>query len=209
MMRFLFSILLALHFIGCGGEDNNSKLPPQISNETEILRSASSKLINSYGLSLKSELMSAINAGGFDNAVSVCEERAPLIAASQVSEGWSINRVSVKNRSTKNLADQHQLQILKNFSDTTLQLTYFDEWITTDTGRSYYYYKPIYVGKLCLKCHGQIKEIAPEVKTVIKEKYPDDKAFGYREGDLRGMFVVKVSAPEGLEQLQSTAGDNP
>ncbi len=53
---------------------------------------------------------------------------------------------------------------------------------------TYRYAQPIYVKKACLKCHGE-PENAP--KEVI-EKYGDQKAFGYKEGDVRGIISVQL-----------------
>lgn len=50
------------------------------------------------------------------------------------------------------------------------------------------YMSAIPTQKLCLGCHG--KSIDPEVKAKIEELYPQDKAIGFSEGDLRGAFVV-------------------
>ena len=40
----------------------------------------------------------------------------------------------------------------------------------------------------CVTCHGET--IAPSIAAKIDELYPADKATGFREGDLRGAFVV-------------------
>jgi hypothetical protein len=48
--------------------------------------------------------------------------------------------------------------------------------------------KAIPTGAVCLTCHGT--EVKPEVLTKIKELYPNDKATGYQEGDIRGAFVA-------------------
>ena len=52
---------------------------------------------------------------------------------------------------------------------------------------------PGHFQKLCLGCHG--KSIAPEVKAKLAELYPEDKATGFSEGDLRGAFVVTRDVP--------------
>ncbi len=48
--------------------------------------------------------------------------------------------------------------------------------------------KAVPTGKVCLSCHGET--VAPEVEQKLAELYPDDKARGYKEGDIRGAFVV-------------------
>ncbi len=44
----------------------------------------------------------------------------------------------------------------------------------------------IQVASSCLACHGE-KSARP---TFIKEKYPKDRAFGFKVGDLRGVYTV-------------------
>jgi len=48
--------------------------------------------------------------------------------------------------------------------------------------------KAIPMAANCLQCHGT--EISPAVSAKLTELYPQDKAVGYKEGDLRGAFVV-------------------
>ncbi len=48
--------------------------------------------------------------------------------------------------------------------------------------------KAIPTGPLCLACHGET--LAAPVAEKIGELYPADKATGFREGDIRGAFVV-------------------
>ncbi len=55
-------------------------------------------------------------------------------------------------------------------------------------GGFYRYSQPIFVQQSCLKCHGDPKDAPPEVI----EKYGDQKAFGYKVGDVRGIISVKL-----------------
>lgn len=50
------------------------------------------------------------------------------------------------------------------------------------------YYRRIDVKASCLACHGA-KGARPEF---IKEKYPQDLAYNFKEGDLRGMYSVFI-----------------
>lgn len=53
---------------------------------------------------------------------------------------------------------------------------------------NYRYAQPIYVKKACLRCHG---DPAKAPKDVI-DKYGDQRAFGYKIGDVRGIISVKL-----------------
>ena len=49
--------------------------------------------------------------------------------------------------------------------------------------------KAIPTGKVCLTCHGS--NINPNLRTKINELYPEDKAYDYKIGDIRGAFIVQ------------------
>jgi hypothetical protein len=53
--------------------------------------------------------------------------------------------------------------------------------------------KAIPTEAMCLTCHGT--EISPAVLTRVNQLYPQDKAIGFKEGDLRGAFVVVKNLP--------------
>jgi diguanylate cyclase (GGDEF)-like protein/PAS domain S-box-containing protein len=53
-------------------------------------------------------------------------------------------------------------------------------------GNTYFYGKPLYIKKSCLKCHGKREDALPS----IRKKY--DKAYGYRLGDLRGLLSISI-----------------
>jgi len=51
---------------------------------------------------------------------------------------------------------------------------------------------PIRLKAACLTCHGPPETISPDVAKAIAASYPDDRATGFREGDLRGWFWIEV-----------------
>ena len=57
---------------------------------------------------------------------------------------------------------------------------------------------PIVLGNpLCLQCHGTPgKDIAPETLAAIQKLYPDDKATGFKLGDLRGLWRITFPSPQ-------------
>lgn len=64
---------------------------------------------------------------------------------------------------------------------------------------SYRYAQPIFVKPACLKCHGKPEDAPP----AVLKKYGDNKAFGYKVGDVRGIISVKL--PDiSLEELAPT-----
>ncbi|MCB1758011.1 MAG: DUF3365 domain-containing protein [Gammaproteobacteria bacterium] len=155
----------------------------------------SKQAIMAFGKSLKHELTTAMKAGGPVNAIGVCNLKAPEIA-SQVSgeSGFELSRTSLKNRNPANAATDWQRQVMEDFeaakqSGQNPAEMEFSTVVDTDDGKEYRYMKPIATGEVCLKCHGS--SIAEEVTAKLKELYPDDKATGFSEGDLRGAFKNK------------------
>ena len=65
--------------------------------------------------------------------------------------------------------------------------------LTSDEGRTLRYLRPIVIMPSCLACHGPADALDPEVAAMIAERYPEDEAIGYANGDLRGAFSVTVS----------------
>jgi hypothetical protein len=52
-------------------------------------------------------------------------------------------------------------------------------------------YEPIFAKKECLECHG--KKIKRKLFQTIKKLYPKDKSMGFKNGDLMGFLVARVS----------------
>ncbi|MBV5321708.1 MAG: DUF3365 domain-containing protein, partial [Sulfuricurvum sp.] len=53
------------------------------------------------------------------------------------------------------------------------------------------FYKPIVINnEACLKCHGNVEG---DLAKAITAAYPEDKATGYKMGDLRGMIAIEIA----------------
>lgn len=150
--------------------------------------------IAAFGGALKAELTSAMQAGGPLNAIEVCHSRAPAIAeAVSLDSGMQLSRVSLRNRNPDNAPNEWQAAVLQDFEsrlaagESAAALSW-QEVTETDGRTEFRLMKAIPTASLCLACHGEA--IAAPVAEKIAELYPADKATGFREGDLRGAFVV-------------------
>jgi hypothetical protein len=146
---------------------------------------------------LKSILIEKIQSGGVLNAVSVCSDTAQVLTNKfGMERGIYIKRVSLKNRNPNNYPDDLEKGILNQFellqqNKELNNKTEFAEIITEGDYKYLRYLKPIIVQAECLNCHGSQTEIMPDVKNLIAQNYPDDKAIGYKTGDLRGAVSIK------------------
>jgi len=147
-----------------------------------------------YAGALKSELMAAMKSGGVLQAIEVCNIKA-LVIDEEVSLANNVNlsRVSARNRNPANAPNEWQSVVLESFEARKLageepgKLTWH-EVVETESGLEFRFMKAIPTAGLCLQCHGT--DIAPPVAEKLADLYPDDRATGFSEGDLRGAFVV-------------------
>ena len=146
---------------------------------------------------LKSVLVKQIQNKGILEAVTVCSDTAQVLTNSfGVERGIYIKRVSLKNRNPNNFPDEFEKKILNQFellhqnNQMNNDTEYFE--IVSEGDYDYLrYMKPIIVQAECLNCHGSQSDIMPDVKNLIAQNYPVDKAVGYKIGDLRGAVSVK------------------
>lgn len=182
------SIFLFL-FIGCA-EKPKPELTQQIKNG---LRQDAKEFMDS----LKSVLVKEMQTNGIVAAVSVCSDTAQLLTVNYgFSKGIYIKRVSLKYRNPNNAPDGFESKVLNHFRQLSVEgkldgTTEFFEIINSDGVNSVRYMKPIIVQAPCLNCHGGNEQISPAVKTIIQNKYPDDKATGYYLDDLRGAVSIQ------------------
>ncbi len=162
--------------------------PAAFANEQPLLES-SRMLTQRFATQLLSELQTALKEGGPEQAVTVCRDRAPQIAAefSRLS-GAKISRTSRRFRNASNAPEPWQTEVLADYfaavvPGTDKRVEYFSR-----NGRDVRYMQAIRLGAVCTICHGQT--IAPSLQEKLDADYPYDQARGYSVGDLRGAFSV-------------------
>ena len=212
MGRITLVACLAVLLLGCNKQDKtqDNKTTDSISAaDQKLLQEASNRLVDTFSKQLRGALMAAMQEGGAVNAISVCYDRAPIIAKTVSRDFWTIRRVSDRYRKPDNEADSHQTMILAMFQDTVQgRPADYSEWSDQDGIKVFSFYKPIFAAPMCLNCHGPQERIPPETAAAIRDKYPDDHATGYAVGELRGMFVVQAKWPEGKLVADSILADS-
>lgn len=152
---------------------------------------------------LAAKLQAAMAAGGPVDAVSVCHEAAPAIAARLSRDsGWNVRRVGtrVRNQDSGRPDGWEQAQ-LDGFArrhaagEPLDQLSSYAE--VREAGvASQRYMKAIVAGPQCLACHGDPASQPPELRSRLRQLYPQDAATGYRAGELRGAFTLRRPSPQ-------------
>ncbi len=126
----------------------------------------------------------------------------PAVSITAISEEFAkhtggkatVSTVSDRPRNPKNLVDDLEAEAMAYFRKYPDSDEYIRE-VKEDSGRVFFYAAPMYIKKFCLQCHGEKSTSLP----LVAEKY--DTAFGYEEGDLRGVISIKLNRPEIREDL--------
>ncbi len=142
-------------------------------------------------------LSEEIAKSGPDGAIGVCRDKAPQMAkAASEQSGWAVRRVSLRNRNPRAVPDAWEREALEEFdrraaageNPATLEKAAV---VKVDGKEHYRYMKALPVQPLCLGCHGQAEQLSPAVREKLGALYPDDKAVGYRQGEIRGAMTLR------------------
>ncbi len=135
--------------------------------------------------SLFAELAKAMGEGGPASAIEVCAEQAPAIAAQVGADrNLTIGRTSFKLRNPANTPPV--------WADLALDERPEQPIFFADRSGRLGSLSPIRLASTCLQCHGSVDDIAPATRAALAERYQQDQATGFNEGDLRGWFWVEV-----------------
>ena len=141
---------------------------------------------------LGQNLMGAIQKEGTLHALEFCNvEAMPLTASMAEKHKVSIQRVSDKSRNPQNQATPEEAVLIDLF---TLQVKAGKELqpvLMPEPGTTRFYY-PIVTNSMCLQCHGKPGDIEPKVREKILKLYPQDKAIGYSENEVRGIWKIEL-----------------
>ncbi len=132
------------------------------------------------------------------SALRVCAAVAQDLARKHEKEGWRVRRVSEKFRNPADAPDAVEREVLRRWAQAQAEgrLSPKDEYqesVTEDGARYVRYMRPIFIaGPVCLQCHGAPAALAPGLADALRDLYPDDRATGYKVGDLRGAISVRA-----------------
>lgn len=175
-------------------------ISPFAAHATEDWRQEARKISAAVPPRLLKTLDEQIKQSGPEQAIPVCRDLAPEIAKDVSSTtGWQLRRVTLKPRNDKRATpDAWEKQALEEFEHRRLQGEKpagleKGEIVEENGARFYRYVKALPVQPLCLTCHGETNSMGDGIRTRLKETYPNDKATGYHEGEIRGAISLKKS----------------
>ena len=164
--------------------------------ETPTVKQEGIGYIKMLGGTLKSELQAKMKEDPTGNAAATfCKESAEKLTKevnTKLPEYASVRRTALKIRNTNNKADATDDKVMNAYVEAIEAKKYDpkDAIRVVEEGDTTRVYKPLFVQKACLKCHGTT--VSPEISTLIKKGYPDDKAIDFEEGAFRGVIVAEI-----------------
>ena len=141
---------------------------------------------------LSARLMEEMKAGGPTRAIVVCRDEAiPLTTKVAVGQsGMALGRTSHLVRNPANAPREWMRPFVQKAAGRKAADV---QPVVVDLGARVGVLRPIGTAGACTTCHGA-KESQPEaLKRLLAESYPQDKATGFAEGDLRGFFWAEVN----------------
>ena len=167
---------------------------PAAADETWVAEARS--VATSVPPKLLSVLTAEIEKSGPAGAIAVCRDEAPRLARAAAQEtGWSVRRVSLRERNPKAVPDEWERSALEDFDRRAASgekpATLERAEIVQQQGREVYrYMRALPVVELCTNCHGTPERVSPAVRERLAELYPHDKAVGYSVGQIRGAMTI-------------------
>lgn len=169
-------------------EGADDSIPAEALHEA---RQASEALAND----LMGRLFAGLDVGGPARAVEICSDMAQARSAEYSTPELLIRRVSLASRNPANAPDLFERDQLRRLTELheAGELPEEIALVGAYGGQRYLrYMKPIVLAEQCVACHGPSDQIPAEIKAVLEDRYPDDRATGYQVGDLRGAFSVML-----------------
>jgi hypothetical protein len=141
-------------------------------------------------------LTAAVDSSGPAGAIDFCSTQALALTAEAVAsmEGVEIRRTTTRLRNPANAPDPLDAEALAWFESQLASTgTLPKEWVQNEGQEAMRYYRPLVTNEMCVRCHGPVESLMPEVAAVLAERYPQDQAIGYAPGDFRGLIRVRIA----------------
>jgi uncharacterized protein DUF3365 len=173
-----------------------SPLPPgtwQIAEAPAALRdpiSHADLIVVSLQDALLKELTHALDQGGPEFAIQSCHiDVVGAIRRVERRPGIEAGRTSDRLRNPANAPRAWAAPLVRaNAGRPAREIDGF----AVDLGTAVGVLRPIVEQPMCASCHGPAEKITPAVAAALKRRYPDDRAIGVVNREIRGWFWVEV-----------------
>ena len=215
-MKKSIILLTSIIFFSCNFDKNKvdrSQFEEEISNreikrvtDIQILEQAykhGDVISKNSQKAIGGKLKMAIQQGGFSSAIGFCNASVSGIVDSLKSNyNAEIKRTSLKLRNPNNTPTDKEKQLLEAYQYSFDKKSPIKEGTQVLENGDILYTKPIFMKGLCLNCHGKPDgTLNADAYTRIQELYPSDSALNYINGDLRGMWSIRLTKKALIKSL--------
>ena len=160
----------------------------------EEARKASGELV----VSVRGELLKAIEASGPLRAIVVCKYTVPEIASSVSRKyGARVTRISLQTRNPSlGWGDAWEQKVMLDFEDRVAKGAVAEglehaEVVAEPTGKFVRYMRALPMLPVCMACHGPADQISESIRNQLGHDYPHDRGTGTALGKVRGAVSFK------------------
>jgi len=180
-------LVLSLFFISllysCNSDLSEAQKQEYTFKGKEIAQSTAEGMLKEVAKNMKE--------GGVKQAMAFCNAHASEITNDYAGKsGVDIKRTSHLLRNEKNAPTQREQEIIDIYLSQKPDA--LKPIVEKNADGSVQFYAPIKLLDKCTACHGVIGEtMEAKNDSIIKVLYPNDKAVGFKEGDIRGIWSIK------------------
>jgi len=196
--RVLLGLVLLLAGVLLSGTPVGQTLPPswpiaQAPDELRAVVPRADLIVVSMHDAVLRELTSALARGGPDSAIGFCHLDATYVSQ-RISKdaGIAAGRTSDRLRNPTNAPRSWAAPLVNANAGRQAKSV---EGFVVDLGSRVGVLRPIAERPVCAGCHGPADRLSPEVRRVLADRYPVDRAVGFRDGETRGWCWVEMAKP--------------
>jgi hypothetical protein len=146
-------------------------------------------VIISLQSALLAELHRKVAAVGPAMALASCHIAGVAVTLQLSRRGIDAGRTAARLRDPSNVPRPWAAAIVARYAD---QPTARVDGFVVDLGNRVGVLRPVREQAICASCHGPVESLRPDVRARLAERYPADRATGFREGDIHGWFWVEL-----------------
>jgi hypothetical protein len=188
-LRFALATSLATSALAGQSEFKSWPITQAPAELRPMISRADLVIVEMHGAVLQ-ELTAALERGGPAEALGFCHLDADVtIQRVARNQGLAAGRTSDRLRNPANAPRRWAAPLVAAHAG---QRANDIAGFAVDLGDRVGILRPIVEQPMCAGCHGPVEKFAPGVGLVVRDRYPADRALGFKNGEIRGWFWVEL-----------------
>lgn len=195
MIPMFFGIVLTAGLMSCTEVNKKAEDLDRQELESQFLEKGASITAATFQ-TMSANLKNALTEGGVPSAIKYCNANVDSLMEdlSKVHQ-VDIRRTSDRVRNPLNTGTVGEMEVVRRYQS-NLKENKLPEPLVEVADNKVHYYAPIILMENCLKCHGRKdQDIVEDDYAIIKGYYPEDQAYGFQIGELRGIWSLEFDRP--------------